>query len=151
MMEPYAVNFGTYLQHNLIFTKTQNFNPWSLNFDHVLFDASHLANTSTNYDSRVSDRELKFCGAISRWAIFFISTLFVLHQYYKALPNNWGSQYYPFGVFVKISLFFVFYHFLVFTHFVSTRTCMKSNKLFSLTISHLYWIDLLIIIVYMLF
>jgi hypothetical protein len=27
----------------------QNFNPRSLTFDHVLFDVSHVANTTTNY------------------------------------------------------------------------------------------------------
>ena len=49
----------------------QNFNPGSLTFDHVLFDVSHVANTTTIYDSMVSDRGLKFCGAISGRAIFF--------------------------------------------------------------------------------
>jgi hypothetical protein len=29
----------------------QNFNPSSLTFDHVLFDVSHVANTTTIYDS----------------------------------------------------------------------------------------------------
>ena len=65
----------------------QNFNPWSLTFDLVLFDDSQVAITNNSYDSRVSDRGLKFCGAISGRAIFFISTLFVLHQDYKTSPT----------------------------------------------------------------
>ena len=66
----------------------QNFNPWSLTFDHVLFDDSQVAITNNNYDSRVSDCGLKFCGVISGRASFFISTLFVLHQDNKTLPTN---------------------------------------------------------------
>ena len=66
----------------------QNFNPWSLTFDHVLFDDSQVANTNNSYDSRVSDRGLKFCGAISGRAIFFISNLFVLHQDCETSPSN---------------------------------------------------------------
>jgi hypothetical protein len=42
----------------------QKFNPRSLTFDHVLFNVSHVANTTTIHDSIiVSDRGLKFCGA----------------------------------------------------------------------------------------
>jgi hypothetical protein len=86
------------------------FNPRSLTFDHVLFDVSHVANTETIYNSIVSDRELKCCGAISGRAIFFISTLFVLHQGNKTSPTNYKAvSSTHFRVFVKISLFFVNY------------------------------------------
>jgi hypothetical protein len=67
---------------------SQNFDPRSLTFDHVLFDVSHVANTTTIYDSIVSDRGLKFCGAVSGRAIFFISTLFVQHQDYKTSSTD---------------------------------------------------------------
>ena len=66
----------------------QNFDPRSLTFDLVLLDDSQVAITNNSYDCRVSDRGLKFCGAISGRAIFFISTLFVLHQDNKTLPTN---------------------------------------------------------------
>jgi hypothetical protein len=33
----------------------QNFNSWSLTFDHVHFDDSQVAITINNYDSRVSN------------------------------------------------------------------------------------------------
>jgi hypothetical protein len=96
----------------------QNFNPWSLTFDRVLFDVSQVGITANNYDCRVSDRGLKFCGATSGQAIFLISILFLLHQDYKTSPSS-----IHFWVFVKISLLFVNY-------FVSTRTPVRSNKLF---------------------
>jgi hypothetical protein len=48
----------------------QNFNPWSLSFDHVLFDDSQVAITTNNYDCTVSDHGLEFCGSISGRAIF---------------------------------------------------------------------------------
>jgi hypothetical protein len=32
----------------------QNFNPWSLTFDHVLFDDSQVAITTNNYDCTVN-------------------------------------------------------------------------------------------------
>jgi hypothetical protein len=35
-----------------------------------------------------SDKGLKFCGAISGRASFFVSTLFVLHQDNKTSPTN---------------------------------------------------------------
>ena len=84
----------------------QNFNPWSLTFDHVLFDASRVAITTSNYDSRVSDRGLKFCGAISGRAIFSLYQLFLFciktikhHQLTKAVSST------HFWVFVKIYLY----------------------------------------------
>ena len=82
----------------------QNFNPWSLTFDHVLFDDSQVAITTNNYVCTVSDRGLKFCGAISGRAIFLYQLfLFCIktikhHQVTKAVSST------HFWVFVKISL-----------------------------------------------
>jgi hypothetical protein len=49
----------------------QNFNPWSLTFDHALFGVSQVAITTNNNDCRVSDHGLQFCWAISGRAIFY--------------------------------------------------------------------------------
>jgi hypothetical protein len=64
----------------------QDFNPWLLTFDRVVFDVSHVANT-TNYDCRVSDCGLKSCRVVSERAIFFISAHFILHQDFKTSPT----------------------------------------------------------------
>ena len=85
----------------------QNFNPWSLTFDHVLFDDSQLAInqlqfTIMNYDCRVSDRGLKFCGAISGRAIFLYQ-LFLF--YIKTIKHQQLTKVVSsthFWVFVKI-------------------------------------------------
>ena len=84
--------------------------------------------TSKRTWSKVSDQGLKFCGAISGRAIFFISTLFVLHQDYKTSPTNWGGQFYPFLGFCKDITLFVNY-------FVSTfHTHSRQVKQVSLSL-----------------
>ena len=60
----------------------QNLNPRSLTFDHVLSDFSQVAITTYNYDCRVSDRGLKFCGPYQGgqfWVFVKLSLLFVNH------------------------------------------------------------------------
>jgi hypothetical protein len=69
---------------------TQSFNPRSLTIESSIVVVFVTCETSKKTWSKVSDRGLKLCGAnaISGRAIFFISTLFVLHQDYKTSSTD---------------------------------------------------------------